>query len=186
MRGGYAEHFHFAAKCRWLRKGRGRARKVILPFTMLAKNFAATFPRCPQRSDHGLMKNIQTAATSSPAHSPAHARATQTGGQTGTQPCAGLSGRKRTSDLQRLLAAWPEEIADISIAGRRRTVRRLEKALRQERARGRAGHWAYDVARHQQLAHHLSLEQSALRSQDTLDRQRHTFKAAAQTQKART
>lgn len=60
------------------------------------------------------------------------------------------SGRSqnRAAELGRLLPLWPREIADRSIEGRRRIVATIERALRAERKRGRAGHWAYDLARH--------------------------------------
>lgn len=57
----------------------------------------------------------------------------------------------RDWDLPRLLAVWPQEIADLSIEGRALILGRLEQALRAERQRGVAGHWSYDVARHAQL-----------------------------------
>ena len=86
---------------------------------------------------------------------------------------ANANERRRCEDIQRLLQAWPKEIADVSVAGRRRTVRRLEKALRQERCRGRAGHWTYDVARHQQLARLLRTEQTALQRCESCERHEH-------------
>jgi hypothetical protein len=63
-----------------------------------------------------------------------------------------LVARRRREDLSRLLPLWPKEIADVSHAGRLRIVRLLAKALREERCRARAGHWAYDLSRHAQLA----------------------------------
>ena len=93
---------------------------------------------------------------------------------------------QRCGDLQRLLAAWPNEIADVSVAGRCLTLRRLERALRQERARARAGHWAYDVARHQQLARLLRAEQAALQRCEAGERLQHlTQITGAQKIKAR-
>ena len=114
------------------------------------------------------MKNSKAAPIPAPAIEPRVQIATDTG----VELEAARDASKRTGSLQRLLAAWRGEIADVSIPGRRRTVSRLEKALRLERARGRAGHWAYDVARHQQLAHHLRLEQAALRQQESRERQK--------------
>jgi hypothetical protein len=84
-----------------------------------------------------------------------------------------ITDAQRCADLQRLLAAWPSEIADVSVAGRRRTVRRLERALRQERARARAGHWSYDVARHHQLARLFRAEQVALQKCEFCERHQH-------------
>ncbi len=61
------------------------------------------------------------------------------------------TGRERMDTLVRLLPMWPTEIADLSLSGRRHIVARLARALREERRRGTAGHWAYDLARHAQL-----------------------------------
>lgn len=41
---------------------------------------------------------------------------------------------------------------------------RLRAALRRERARGRAGHWTYDLARHLSLAHQLKEAERASRA----------------------
>ena len=57
----------------------------------------------------------------------------------------------RNQELARLLPLWPSEIADTSLEGRRRLVAKLERALKAERRRGRAGHWTYDLARHAAL-----------------------------------
>lgn len=69
---------------------------------------------------------------------------------------------RRRIELQRLLPLWPQEIADLSVEGRRRVVRLLARALRQERCRGAAGHWAYDLARHAALARIWRRELEAL------------------------
>ena len=47
-------------------------------------------------------------------------------------------------DVVRLLPLWPRDIADRSLEGRKKIVAVLERALRQERRRGHAGHSAYD------------------------------------------
>jgi hypothetical protein len=57
----------------------------------------------------------------------------------------------RSRDLPRLIAVWPEEIADATTAGQERLIAKLRRALREERRRGLAGHWAYDLARHSAL-----------------------------------
>lgn len=57
----------------------------------------------------------------------------------------------RQRDLPRLLPLWPAEIADDSSEGQERILAKLRRALRKERQRGVAGHWAYDLARHAQL-----------------------------------
>jgi hypothetical protein len=54
-------------------------------------------------------------------------------------------------ELQRLLPLWPAELADRSAEGRRKLMACLRRALREERCRGLAGHWAYDLARHAAL-----------------------------------
>ena len=58
---------------------------------------------------------------------------------------------RRSIDLPKLVALWPSEIADTSTAGRLRLIAKLRSALRAERRRGIAGHWTYDLARHQEL-----------------------------------
>ena len=57
----------------------------------------------------------------------------------------------RLRDLPGLLPLWPAEIADDSLAARQRIVVRLRSALREERRRGLAGHWTYNLARHAAL-----------------------------------
>ncbi len=61
---------------------------------------------------------------------------------------AGIEDYARQRHLPRVLPIGPDEIADDSVAGRRRIVARLARALRAERNRGRAGHWTYDLNRH--------------------------------------
>jgi hypothetical protein len=75
-----------------------------------------------------------------------------------------LSDSARRAGLSRLLPLWPHEISDLSIAGRRRIIATLEKALRAERRRGHAGHWAYDLARHAALVKNLKSESAALQT----------------------
>lgn len=137
---------------------------------MLSQIFCPAFPRPSVPSDHGGMeKHRRTDTRAQPF-----------------EPIIQVNERRRCEDIQRLLQAWPKEIADISVAGRRRTVRRLEKALRQERCRGRAGHWTYDVARHHQLARYLRAEQAALQRCESFERQQHLVrKSEAQKLKAR-
>jgi len=57
----------------------------------------------------------------------------------------------RQAALARVLALWPHELADDSLAGRQIVLAKLRRALRDERRRGLAGHWAYDLARHSEL-----------------------------------
>jgi hypothetical protein len=64
---------------------------------------------------------------------------------------AAPDGYQRTRDLPKLLPLWPHEI-EVSNAGEHaRLLARMRRALRLERQRGIAGHWAYDLARHAQL-----------------------------------
>jgi len=72
--------------------------------------------------------------------------------------------RQRRVSLSRLVALWPAEIEDLSIASRERLIAKLERALRSERRRGRAGHWTYDLARHTQLVRAYRAEQEALKA----------------------
>lgn len=58
---------------------------------------------------------------------------------------------QRRRDLPRLLPLWPHEIEPASLAQHARLLARMRRALRMERQRGIAGHWAYDLARHAEL-----------------------------------
>ncbi|MBR2536161.1 MAG: hypothetical protein IKE66_08845 [Hyphomicrobium sp.] len=69
---------------------------------------------------------------------------------------------RRREDLKRLLPMWPAELADLSLAGRRHIIRHLERALRAERRRGRAGHFAYSISRHAALIANCKQERAAL------------------------
>jgi hypothetical protein len=64
--------------------------------------------------------------------------------------------------LPRVLAIGPDEIADPGEEAARRIVRRLAEALRSERARGRAGHWTYDLNRHVALIRAYKAERRRL------------------------
>ena len=68
----------------------------------------------------------------------------------------------RLRHLPRVLPVGPAELADQSIAARRRIVARLARALRAERNRGRAGHWTYDLNRHVALAQAYAAERRHL------------------------
>ena len=61
---------------------------------------------------------------------------------------AGVEAYVRRRNLPRILPVGPDEVADESIAGRRRIIARLTRALRAERNRGCGGHWTYDLNRH--------------------------------------
>jgi hypothetical protein len=61
------------------------------------------------------------------------------------------AGYERDRDLPRLLPLWPHEVETSSVSEHARLLARMRRALRIERQRGLAGHWAYDLARHAQL-----------------------------------
>lgn len=69
---------------------------------------------------------------------------------------------RRETMLPRLLPIGPEEIADLSPEGRLAVLRRIVRALRGERVRGRAGHWSYSLDRHLGLLQALAAERRAL------------------------
>ncbi|WP_453960670.1 hypothetical protein [Amorphus suaedae] len=58
------------------------------------------------------------------------------------------------------------ERADLTPAGRRAVIARLERALRAERRRGISGHWTYDLNRHLALKQALASEHAGLTSRD--------------------
>jgi hypothetical protein len=64
--------------------------------------------------------------------------------------------------LVRLLPVGPDEIAGGEPETTRRIVLKLARALRVERARGRAGHWTYDLNRHIGLTQALQAEEERL------------------------
>lgn len=68
----------------------------------------------------------------------------------------------RLRHLPRLLPIGPDELADATPRGRRQVLYRLAQALRAERARGRAGHWTYDLNRHLGLIEAYRAERTAL------------------------
>ncbi len=76
---------------------------------------------------------------------------------------AGAVTYRRAVHLPRLIPVMPSELSDPDPAMRRVLLRRLSRALRAERNRGRAGHWTYDLNRHIGLAQAYSAERSALR-----------------------
>ena len=69
----------------------------------------------------------------------------------------------RSRHLPRVLPIGPADIADDSEDGRRRILARLARALRAERARGRGGHWTYDLNRHIALAQAYAAERRHLK-----------------------
>jgi hypothetical protein len=69
----------------------------------------------------------------------------------------------RRTAIAGVLAVWPHEIEDDTLAGRERLLRRLRSALRAERRRGICGHWTYDLARHAELLRIYRDELAAVR-----------------------
>lgn len=64
--------------------------------------------------------------------------------------------------LSRLVPLWPAQIDMPGEAAARRVIHALERALREERRRGRAGHWSYDINRHLALARALRDERARM------------------------
>lgn len=77
----------------------------------------------------------------------------------------GVAHYDRGRILPRLVPATPAMLADRSAENGARIVATLERALRAERARGRAGHWTYSLDRHIGLAQALAAEKAALRTE---------------------
>jgi hypothetical protein len=75
---------------------------------------------------------------------------------------AGAKRYDRQLMLPRLIAAAPADLAAAS-APAAQVVKLLARALRRERALGRAGHWAYDLGRHIGLAQANAAERAAAR-----------------------
>lgn len=100
------------------------------------------------RKDYG--RNRRTGAAEKPSGSIVAARAGFSGNAE--------SAYRRERHLPALIACWPEEIRDASLAGAENIIRKLQRALRAERRRGRAGHWVYDLNRHVSLVAALKAE----------------------------
>jgi hypothetical protein len=64
--------------------------------------------------------------------------------------------------LPRVLPVGPDELRGAEPETTRRIVLKLARALRAERARGRAGHWTYDLNRHMGLLQAMKAEQERL------------------------
>lgn len=79
----------------------------------------------------------------------------------------GAAAYRRQRHLPRLIAIEPSALADHSRETGMRIIARLNAALRGERARGRAGHWAYDLNRHIGLMQAYRAETSALNDRIT-------------------
>jgi aspartate/tyrosine/aromatic aminotransferase len=77
---------------------------------------------------------------------------------------AGARVYSRARDLPKLIALWPQELDDMSHAGRLRVLAKLRSALRAERRRALAGHWSYDLNRHLGLLSAYKGELAGLRA----------------------
>jgi hypothetical protein len=104
---------------------------------------------------------------SQPATHPAFAATSRSAN---AAPARQQTDRERRNELARLLPLWPAEIDDLSLDGRRRIIAALERALRSERRRGKAGHWAYDLARHAALVKNWKCECAAMQAAEKIIR----------------
>jgi hypothetical protein len=75
---------------------------------------------------------------------------------------AGHKAYDRSHMLPRLLPVSPDDIVGAEPESTRRIVLMLACALRVERARGRAGHWTYDLNRHIGLLQAMKAERQSL------------------------
>jgi len=64
--------------------------------------------------------------------------------------------------LPRVIPVMPAELEDSGEDTARRIIQRIARALRGERARGRGGHWAYDLNRHVALIRAYKAERRRL------------------------
>ena len=74
----------------------------------------------------------------------------------------GSGAYERHRMLPRVLPIGPDELRGAEPETTRRIVLKLARPLRAERARGRAGHWTYDLNRHMGLLQALKAEQERL------------------------
>ena len=124
-----------------------------------------------ERRREGLSYGARARRASGPAVSPRAWRAAATEGVAATLGARG-AGYQRARTLPRLIAIEPREL-DIPGPALDEAIRtRLERALRAERGRGRAGHWTYDLNRHLALLQALSAEEASTRRSDAERRRR--------------
>ena len=93
------------------------------------------------------------------------------------QPTRLASGLRKSEaipadDAARFLPLWPQERNDRSFEGRKTLIAVIERALREERRRGRAGNRAYDLGRHAALFRMLKQERAALAELEPIRRSR--------------
>ena len=67
--------------------------------------------------------------------------------------------------LARLIPVGPGECAATDVAATRHILLKLARAMRGERARGKAGHWMYDLNRHIGLAQAYRVKKARLKTQ---------------------
>ena len=75
---------------------------------------------------------------------------------------AGAQLYRREIMLPRLLPIGPREASDPTPEGRLAVLKRLARALRSERSRGRSGHWSYSLDRHIGLLQAYQAERASL------------------------
>lgn len=68
----------------------------------------------------------------------------------------------RARHLPKILSAKPDEIADLSLQGRRKLIARLLRLARNSARAGASGHWSYDPNRHVAILGALQAERSAV------------------------
>jgi hypothetical protein len=86
------------------------------------------------------------------------------GGALSRTVAAGREAYDRERHLPRIIPIGPAELADRSEKGRILILRKLARALRAERNRGRAGHWTYDLNRHIALSQAYAAERGCASS----------------------
>ncbi len=70
---------------------------------------------------------------------------------------------RREEQLPGLIGLWPQDVSDDHAGGAAVILGKLRRALRAERQRGRAGHWAYDLNRHAALLEAIRQETALLK-----------------------
>ena len=81
---------------------------------------------------------------------------------TAAAPAASQTAYDRLRDLPRLLRIWPGEVVKLGEEDRPALIERLRQMLRNERKRGLARHWSYDLSRHAALLRAYRAETAAL------------------------
>lgn len=71
----------------------------------------------------------------------------------------------RMRHLPKLVSTTPQELADLSIEGRRMLIARLARLAGNSARAGKVGHWSYDPNRHIAILGALRAERTALAAQ---------------------